>query len=392
MANTIGAARHLALLLAGLFSMFVSTAIAAAAPPCRIVAYTTDWNASGDARLDRIDTLIFAFAQVSGDRAVLSPGAAEKLDRIAALKRAHPRLEVVISIGGWGAGGFSEMASTAAGRATFADGAVALMRAHHADGIDVDWEYPGHHESGIRSGPRDRADFTLLLAALRAGLDHAGASDGRHYLLSAAVADGPFASGVDIGAVAPLVDWFNLMTYDFVNSMTPTTGHHTGLHPSALAPADARTVDRAVRQFLAAGAPSEKLLIGVAMYGREFDDVGPAHDGLYQAYGRYGGEHPWPRLERDFIDRNGFVRHRDADAQASWLWNARTRTFITYDDPESIAAKAGYVEARNLGGIMYWEEQQDPTGELLGAIWHGLNDPSRVSATGNPCCRGGCSR
>src|SRR5581483_1472083 len=282
--------RCLALLLIG--SSFPATRLAVAAaapPPVRIVAYTTDWNSGEDPQLGKIDTLIFAFARVSGDQAVLSSTAAEKLDRIVALEAAHPDLKVVISVGGWGAGGFSEMAATAGGRQAFADGAARMVTTHHADGIDIDWEYPGHHESGIRSSPQDRANFTLLMTALRGALDRAGASDGKHYTLSAAVADGPFVSGVDIAAVAPLVDWFNLMTYDFCNSMTPDTCHHTGLHPSALAPADARSTDRAVRQFLSAGAPARKLLIGVAMYGREFDQVDPAHDGLYQPYGHYEG-------------------------------------------------------------------------------------------------------
>lgn len=370
--------RCLALLLIG--SSFPATRLAVAAaapPPVRIVAYTTDWNSGEDPQLGKIDTLIFAFARVSGDQAVLSSTAAEKLDRIVALEAAHPDLKVVISVGGWGAGGFSEMAATAGGRQAFADGAARMVTTHHADGIDIDWEYPGHHESGIRSSPQDRANFTLLMTALRGALDRAGASDGKHYTLSAAVADGPFVSGVDIAAVAPLVDWFNLMTYDFCNSMTPDTCHHTGLHPSALAPADARSTDRAVRQFLSAGAPARKLLIGVAMYGREFDQVDPAHDGLYQPYGHYEGEHSWPELKRDFIDRNGYVRHWDRQAQAPSLWNPHTHAFITYDDPQSIAAKSAYVKALHVGGIMYWEVQQDPSGELLGAVWRGLHDASQ---------------
>jgi chitinase len=369
--------RHLfrngiAVLLIACPGFFCTPAVAGKGHPYRIVAYTTDWNASEDAQLGKIDTLIFAFAKISDGRVVLDDDAERKLDRIVALKPAHPALKVVISVGGWGAGGFSEAADSRAGRRRFADSAARLVVAHHADGLDVDWEYPGHHESGIRSSPQDRADFTLLLEAVRASLDRAGARDQRHYTLSAAVADGPFVSGVDIAAVAPLLDWFNLMTYDFVNSMTPTTGHHTGLHLSGRAPDDARTADRAVRQFLAAGVPPRKLLIGVAMYGREFDDVQPAHEGLYQPYGRYAGEHPWPELQRDFIDRNGYVRYWDAVARAPWLWNPRTRTFISYDDPESIAAKAAYVQAQHLGGIMYWEQQQDPDGELLDAIWRGL--------------------
>ncbi|HET9835707.1 MAG TPA: glycoside hydrolase family 18 protein [Rhodanobacteraceae bacterium] len=376
--------RHLfqhgvAVLLIAFPLFFCMPAMAGKGHPYRIVAYTTGWNASENAQLGKIDTLIFAFATISDGRVVLDDDAGRKLDRIIALKPAHPDVKVVISVGGWGAGGFSEAAGTAAGRREFADSATRLVVAHHADGLDVDWEYPGHHESGIRSSPQDRANFTLLLEAVRASLDRAGARGTRtghdRYTLSAAVADGPFVSGVDIAAIAPLLDWFNLMTYDFVNSMMPTTGHHTALHLSGLGPDDTRTADRAVRQFLAAGVPSRKLLIGVAMYGREFDEVRAAHEGLYQPYGRYGGEHPWPDLKRDFIDRNGYARYWDAVAEAPWLWNPRTRTFISYDDPESIAAKAAYVRAQHLGGIMYWEQQQDPGGELLDAIWRGLHAP-----------------
>jgi len=172
--------------------------------------------------------------------------------------------------------------------------------------------------------------------------------------------------------VEPYLDWFNLMTYDFVNSATPTTGHHAGLHASGLAPPDARSVERAVGEYLAAGVPSRKLVIGAAFYGREFGEVTSEHDGLYQRYGSYVTEHSWPRIKSDYLDRNGFVRHHDPQAQASWLWNAGTRRFITYDDPQSIAAKAAYVKAHGLGGIMYWEQRHDPEGELVEAIGEGL--------------------
>ena len=163
------------------------------------------------------------------------------------------------------------------------------------------------------------------------------------------------------------------MTYDFVNSLTPTTGHHTGLHASTFAPSDARSTDKAVQQFLAAGVPPQKLLIGVAFYGLEFADVQPMHEGLYQAYGHFQDTYPWPQLKADFINRAGYTRYWDEVAQAPYLWNATTQRFISYDDPQSIAAKAGYVKSHHLGGIMYWEQSQDPRGELLDAIWHGLH-------------------
>ncbi|HEY4445304.1 MAG TPA: glycoside hydrolase family 18 protein [Steroidobacteraceae bacterium] len=370
---------HAAALLAAAYPLVVCGAAFAAAvsPHGRIVGYATGWDAAQDRDAGKIDTLIFAFAKLIDGRVVIDPAGEQRLQQLTSLKATHSALRVTISVGGWGAGGFSEAAGSDAGRRAFADSAAQLVAARGADGLDVDWEYPGHGESGIRASPQDRINFTLLLRAIRARLDEAGAACGRtgddHFILSIAAADGPFVSGIDIAAAAPYLDWFNLMTYDFVNSLTPLTGHHTALHAGKLTPAGARTTDRAVQQFLAAGVPPGKLLIGAAFYGREFTDVRASHRGLYQRYGRYQGEHSWPELKAKYIGLNGYVRNWDADAQAPWLWNAGTRRFVSYDDPQSIAAKAAYVKARHLGGLMYWEQSLDPGDELLDAAWRGLH-------------------
>ncbi|HTV84194.1 MAG TPA: glycoside hydrolase family 18 protein [Dyella sp.] len=344
--------------------------------PYRIVGYAGSWNPVQTKDVDKIDTLIFAFAHPKDGRVTIDARDLPHLHDLIALKATHRKLKVDISVGGWTVGGFSEAASTAAGRQLFADSAAQLVADQHADGIDVDWEYPGHHESGIQSSPQDKTNYTLLLKAIRASLDRVGAQHGRtgahHYTLSVAIADGPFVSGIDIAAVNPYLDWFNMMTYDFVNANTPTTGHHTGLHASALITGDGRTTDRAVRQFLAAGVPPHKLVIGAALYGREFADVKPDHHGLYQPYGHYQGSHNWPELKQDFIGKNGYVRYWDDAAQAPWLWNAKTHRFISYDDPQSIAAKTAFVKAQHLGGIMYWEQSLDPSDELLNDMWRGL--------------------
>ena len=367
-----------AAILAAALLLVDANAFAKEAPShYRVIGYATVWNPVQDKDLHKIDTLIFAFAVVQDGRVVLTDDASKKLESLIALKARDPALEVDISIGGWGAGGFSEAASTGQRRKLFADSAARLVAAHGADGLDIDWEYPGHHESGIASSPHDRANFTLLLRTVRASLDRAGGTHGHtgdnHYTLSIAVADGPFVDGVNIAAVDKYVDWFNLMTYDFCNSLTPETCHHAGLHASQYAPATARTTDRAVRQFLAAGVPPHKLVIGAAFYGREFGEVNPEHDGLYQPYKKFIAFVPWSKLKSDFIDKHGFVRHWDAKADAAWLWNARTRTFISYDDPESLAAKAAFVKQHHLGGIMYWEQSLDPSDDLLDAIYRGLN-------------------
>jgi chitinase len=52
---------------------------------------------------------------------------------------------------------------------------------------------------------------------------------------------------------------------------------------------------------------------------------------------------------------------------------AVVRTFITYDDPQSIRAKVQYVKAHHLGGMMFWELSEDRNEELLDVIVRSLH-------------------
>ncbi len=103
-----------ALIIAGLF---VVIGHAQASPAhYRVVGYATGWNPLQDKDAGKIDTLIFAFAQLQQGRVTLDAARAQRLRQLIALKATHPRLTVEISVGGWSIGGFSEAAATAAGR------------------------------------------------------------------------------------------------------------------------------------------------------------------------------------------------------------------------------------------------------------------------------------
>ena len=90
--------------------------------------------------------------------------------------------------------------------------------------------------------------------------------------------------------VQAVVDFVNLMTYDFRTS-DPIAGHHANLYPH---PADAkkRSVDSAVREFIAAGVPPAKVVVGVPFYGRAWTDIKGEGTGLYQP-----GSRPTERIE-----------------------------------------------------------------------------------------------
>lgn len=55
-----------------------------------------------------------------------------------------PGTKVTVAIGGWGdSKGFEEAASDDASRKRWARQVNAMVEATGADGIDIDWEYPG---------------------------------------------------------------------------------------------------------------------------------------------------------------------------------------------------------------------------------------------------------
>jgi chitinase len=351
-------------------------ASAHAAPP-RVIAYVAGWSVPAEIPADKLTHVNFAFARIDeGGRVVfLDPAYGPAVESLVALKPRNPALRVLISVGGWQADGFSDAALTQASRATFADSAIALMRRHGADGLDIDWEYPGQGAGGIGYRAEDKQNFTLLLADLRGALEAASAADGREggdrYLLTIASADREYFDHTEMDRLHVHLDWINVMAYDFFNSLTPTTGHHAGLFASEFAAPTDRNADASIRQHLAAGIPPDKLVLGIPFYGRRFEGVDPLHDGLHRPYTTYGGDHSYADLVKSFIDRNGFARRRDEKARAPFLWNGATGSFITYEDPASIRVKMAYAREKGLGGVMFWELSQDGDGALLGAIRDG---------------------
>ena len=95
------------------------------------------------------------------------------------LKQAHPHLRTMISVGGWTwSGNFSPAAAGPESRAKLAQSCAAFMRQYGFDGLDIDWEFPvGGGLAGTQVSPDDRANYTPLLAELRAQLDVAASED-----------------------------------------------------------------------------------------------------------------------------------------------------------------------------------------------------------------------
>lgn len=320
---------------------------------------------SGRTDFDAIDPrnvthLNYAFAKIRGDSEMVyfeEKDAAEDLARLRKLKEINPALKVSLAIGGWGAEWFSDAALTAEARCRFATSAVALVKEHRLDGLDIDWEYPGQAGAGNRYRREDRENFTLLLEELRRELDRSGHADAT---LTIASGGGRYFRYVDAPRVAEIVDWFNVMSYDMASGSSAATGHHAPLHGS-----DDRSTEAYVKQHLAAGVPPAKIVVGLPFYGRTWKWVvnRKSPTGLGEPFDWFG-----PDVGYASLDFSKFKRGWDDVAKAPYLWDAESGTFISYEDPQSIAAKAQWVKSNDLGGVMYWEHRHDPSQTLVGAV------------------------
>jgi len=347
-------------------------------PKYRIVGYVFRPSNIHSIAAEKLTHINYAFALVSTDGEVVlnDPDSPANLSQLQALKAKNPSLKIIVSVGGWGADNFSDAALTDTSRDKFAKSVTALIKRYALDGIDLDWEYPGQPGPGIKYRPEDKENFTSLLRILREQLDALSDERGRsgpdRYSLTIASAAGDYFTHTEMDKLHVYLDWINIMAYDFYTSSAKTTGHHTGLYRSLSAGNSDAYSEASVLQHLAAGIPANKLVMGVAFYGRSFSGVHPENNGLYQPYDRYAGQYSYSVLNRDLINKQGFKRFWDDAAKAPYLWNAGSATFITYDDPASLKAKAEFVKAHHLGGIMYWENSHDLDGLLLSTIFESL--------------------
>ena len=289
-------------------------------------------------------------------------------NQVRKLKQRFPHLKVLLSLEGR-ASDFADDAQPEK-RQAFVASCINLFLAGHVapdvelerlfDGIDLDWEYPGVEEND---------NFVALLAEFRKQMNACRPG----MLLTVAVGPNPqMAGGYDLKAMAALVDEVGLMTYDMAGPWSQRTGFLAPL----IGP-DGKTGGAAgvVNAFLAAGIPASKLLMGVPFYGYAWKNVTDEGEGLFQEGDGLRGDHP----DSEISGLEGhFTLHRDTISGSPWLFDGDQ--FWTFDDAQSIKAKAAWAREHALGGMMAWELGGDTADAvLINAMHDGLRAKGTVA-------------
>jgi chitinase len=419
-----------------------------------VTAYFADWDIYlrgyhvKDIPVDKLNVVQYAFGVPTFDKATGTPGCGvldtwadfqrpvdgpESVDgkadssadpnqhlfgnfnQIRKLKAAHPGLKVEISLGGWTKSTwFASVAATPQRRTAFVKACIDTFikgnlptggwpeqaggpgaAAGVFDGIDLDWEYPTALAGGnVDYGPADRHNATLLAKEFRGQLDKLGATDHKHYLLTAALpAARSSTKYYELSSFVRSLDWANVMTYDFNVPGGSVAGPDTLFLPD---PRDPHATDwtwntvGTVAWYLRNDVPASKIVVGVPFYGNQYI----RSNGLYQPFDNTGLDPnvlqwdltPQPSyhalvdeggvVTADGQGQHGFTRNWNPRAGEPWLFNPAAQhgpvtapTVIVYSDPRSIAERVRLIRSWNLRGAMAWELSQDSDAHaLMGAL------------------------
>lgn len=287
------------------------------------------------------------------------------------LKSINKDLKVLIAVGGWNHGSkpFSDMARAKRSRFNFVDKAIMFLKKHRFDGLDLDWEYPASRDTANR--PEDQYYFTELCKDLYTAFESHG------LILSAAVAAGykTLEGSYEMDEIHKHLDFINLMTYDLRGSWDNVTGHNAPLYTNKYDVNPKLTVDYAVQLWLD-HVPPEKLVLGIASYGRSFK----LHDG-FESCPLTNTPVSGAAKKGEYSREDGFLTYFEVCnkiLESGWryAWNevqqvpyaysnessiqsGESFEWVGFDDVKSVEIKVKYAMKHKLGGAMIWAMDMD---------------------------------
>ncbi|KZS19972.1 Acidic mammalian chitinase [Daphnia magna] len=310
--------------------------------------------------------IIIGFAKISGG--LLAPvGEKDEViyKEVIELKKLAPELKILLSVGGASNDlGFHSVIETLEDREEFAVNSAKYLIKMGFDGIDVDWEFPAWYRPF-----EERFMFQMLLQELYYVYKNP------LYNLTISVAVAASKSIIDrsyrVAQMAKYVDFVSLMGYDFHSFKwyLPLTGHNSPLYPRSDEWNMFSTVNLNWTSFywVQLGMPREKIVIGLPTYGQTYQLYNPNFHGLYApAIGAgtvgIGGQISYP-VVCQFL-ANGGIREFDAESRVPFAYHKRS--WISYDDEQSLEEKAKWIRSNYFGGVMVFDLNCDDYNNICG--------------------------
>ncbi|UJR30602.1 hypothetical protein I4U23_018127 [Adineta vaga] len=340
------------------------------------VCYVTNWSRyrSGEAKfeIEFIDPfmcshIIYAYATVDAQKPEIIAAQKDDLEHyreLSLLKKTNPNLKILIRLGGK-ISLYLRYLRLSTTTTQLVRSLIWYMATHGFDGVDIALEFPD-------------ADIPDAKAALTALLEEIGKQ--RRLMLRTVITltAAPYVENLlkvyDIRKIESLVNYINLMTFDFYGPWDEKTGisaplfhQHYQIETESL-----RNVDGLVKLWLSLGVSREKLIIGIPAYGRSYT-LSTEQKGLHAPTNG-------PGYPGQYTKTRGFLSYYEVcekgqsqnwqrvwlDSEKGW-YMTNDDQWISYEDVDSAAlkvilttkAQAQYAKAEQLAGLFIWSIDND---------------------------------
>ncbi|KAK7119456.1 hypothetical protein R3I94_021335 [Phoxinus phoxinus] len=354
-------------LLAGL-GILLTVQIAAST---KLVCYMTNWSqyrpGNGKFLPDNIDPflcthVVYALASISHSNEITTVEWNDDVmyKSLNDLKKVNPALKTLLSVGGLvnGVSPYIGVVSTPETRKTFIRSALLFLRLHEFDGMDIDWQYPGHNGSP----PDDKQRFTTLLKELRAAIEQEAIDTKKTPLVLSCKVSGiksTIVKAYEVAEISGLLDFLTIMSYDYHGHWDSLTGHNSPLFRSSVDSGSVfdHNINSSVAFWLSSGAHADRLLLGFPTYGRTFL-LSSSETGLGAPAKGAADAGPYTREE-------GFWSYyeicpMESSSTIEWIdeqmvpYAVQGKAWVGFDNRESFTAKVQYLNSLNLAGASVW--------------------------------------
>lgn len=305
------------------------------------------------------------------------------------LKIQNEDLKVAISVGGWTLSEpFHRMSASQQSRATFVNSIISFIHKWDLDGVDIDWEFPGHGGESGQWTKDDGQNFALLIVDMKNALNRLSTITGKNYEVSSAVgATDNYINkiGKHYRLINTAIDNIYLMNYDYFGAWENKLGHQSNLKKSSSIGSNF-SIERAIEQLQLNGLSKDKIVLGVANYSRgaqaplyNTSPVSSSQTTYTRVFGSWEdtvieGYDLFPNMAGDNMKGvNGWELRTDAEANADYFYNYSNQIFHSIDTPRTAYLKAKYAKDHGLKGAFVWTVEQDYNGQVVNAMNDGFD-------------------
>lgn len=257
----------------------------------------------------------------------------------------------------------------------FVSSLKALVETYPIDALDIDYE----PEKGVPTAYVQR--FIALTDQIKAALPSITLS----YAIIANKHNIEKFGAENWKKLGNNLNYISIMGYD-MHGAFERDNPHTALHSALMTQDEGHSIESTLQALNKVGISNDKIILGMPLYGRAVGGV--TSDGIGQVFTQgvkgdmdpdncsiqlnaknlCGGNFQYKTLvNQSYAPVPVTVGHQITGA---YSYNANTKVFVSFDSPESAAAKAQYAINNHLAGVMFWALRFDKP----------VNDPQSILA------------